>query len=391
MVQPIYQQPIIQHRYIPQPQNKTTFPDFGLSEWQVVKGDKESDIKKMRRNYNILLLMFSTITALSILQLLKGGCASLNIFKTAATKFESLKNDLNIPTVETCRSLNKNLKASLERHVNIDKAGNDVFSEIGGKKTNNNRFLLYGPPGVGKSFFAKIFAKSTNAEYIEFMMSDWISKWRGETNANMKKSFDTVIKIAKKHPDKKYVVTFNEIDSIIISADSLLRRDTGASFSKLEERSTFLNYLERLKEQTPNVTIIGTTNVSPKSAGIDRSALSRFQNLIEVPYPDKNCLYEALKVNISRIKNSEKFFAKQENALKELAQKMEQRRFSFRNLEYIVQESQNMYLSDIINGGKKEFKMEYLQEAEKALKLADGELEKANVIHQMPANVIITK
>ena len=35
-----------------------------------------------------------------------------------------------------------------------------------------------------------------------------------------------------------------------------------------------------------------------------------------------------------------------------------------------------MYLNDIIKGSKKEFKMEYLQEAEKALKLADGELEK---------------
>lgn len=379
----------MQNRPIPQPQNKTTFPDFGLSKWQVVKGDKEGDIKKMRRNYNILLLLFSTLTAVSILQLLKGGCVSRNIFKAAATKFESLKNDLNIPTVETCKSLNKNLKASLERHVNIDKAGNEVFSEISEKKATNNRFLLYGPPGTGKSFFAKIFAKSTNAEYIEFMMSDWVSKWRGETNANMKKNFDTVIKIAKKHPDKKYVVTFNEIDSIIISADYLLMRSSGAAFSKLEERSTFLNYLERLKEQAPNVTIIGTTNVSPKSAGIDRAALSRFQNLIEIPYPDKNCLYEALKVNISKMKNSEEFFSHHDIALKELAQKMEDRRFSFRNLEYITQEAQNMYLNDIINGGKKEFKMEYLQEAEKALKLADGELQKANTAFQVPAKAII--
>lgn len=373
MIQPISQQLIFQDRFIPQ----NHLSCKGLSELQIVKGDKEGDIKKMRRNYNILLLMFASLTALATGLILRGkNNISLKTFKTAAANFESLKNNPNIPTVDTCKSLNKDLKACLERYINIDKAGSSVISEIGEKEASNNRFLLFGPPGTGKSFFAKVFAKSTDAEYIEITFSDWNSRWSGETGEKMSASFKSILKTAKQNPDKKYVVTFNEIDSLIVPPENLVASSGSGASVKLEERSIFLNYIEILKEKAPNVTVIGTTNISPKNNGLDRAALSRFQNIIEISYPDKDCLYEALKMNISKIKNNENFLINQDDALKELAQKMEKRRFSFRNLEHITKEAKNMYLNDIIKGNNKEFKMEYLQEAEKALKLADGELEK---------------
>ena len=173
MIQPISQQVIFQDRFIPQ----NHLSCKGLSELQIVKGDKEGDIKKMRRNYNILLLMFASLTALATGLILRGkNNISLKTFKTAAANFESLKNNPNIPTVDTCKSLNKDLKACLERYINIDKAGSSVISEIGEKEVNNNRFLLFGPPGTGKSFFAKVFAKSTDAEYMEITFSDWNSR-----------------------------------------------------------------------------------------------------------------------------------------------------------------------------------------------------------------------
>ena len=221
--------------------------------------------------------------------------------------FKSLANDDKVMTIDNCKSINKDLKSILERQINYVKAGSDVVSQTG-KPQANNRLLLYGSTGVGKSYFAKIFAKSLDAEYMEVMYSDYNSMWAGEGVENLKKVFEKILKTTEKNPDKKYVVTFNEIDAMVAPADKVADKTAGTRWvSILEERSVFLNYLEILKEKAPNVTVIGTTNISPKNNGLDRAAMSRFQNLVEVPYPDKECLYEALKMNLDKIKNKDKF------------------------------------------------------------------------------------
>ncbi len=291
-------------------------------------------------------------------------------------KFESLKNNPQVPALNDCKSINKNLKSILETHINRLKAGQDLIEETGAPKASN-RLLLYGPPGVGKSFFGKIFAKSIDAEYMEVMHSDINSMWVGEGVSNIKNVFQNIEKTAKKNPSKKYVVVFNEIDAMVGPVDKITQSKGSHWISVLEERSAFLNSLEVLKERTPNVTIIGTTNISPKNNGLDRAAMSRFQNLVEVPYPDKDCMYEALKMNLDKIKNKDKFIEENDKELKELAEKMAERNFSFRNLEFIVNEAKMYHLNDRMNGNKNDFKFEYLQKAQEAFKLSDGELEAA--------------
>ena len=293
-------------------------------------------------------------------------------------EFKSLADSTEIPAIESCRSINDNLKTILQRHINQLKAGKDILSETG-KPQASNRLQLYGSAGVGKSFFAKIFAKSIDAEYLEVMNSDYNSMWAGEGVENLKKVFEKILKTAEKNPDKKYVVTFNEIDAMVAPADKVADKTAGTRWvSILEERSVFLNYLEILKEKAPNVTVIGTTNISPKNNGLDRAAMSRFQNLVEVPYPDKECLYEALKMNLDKIKNKDKFISENDTQLKDLANKMADRKFSFRNLEYIVNDAKGYHLDDSVSGKKNDFKFEYLKKAEQNLKLSDGELEKTS-------------
>ena len=292
--------------------------------------------------------------------------------------FKSLANDDKVITIDNCKSINKDLKSILERQINYVKAGSDVVSQTG-KPQANNRLLLYGSVGVGKSYFAKIFAKSLDAEYMEVMYSDYNSMWAGEGVENLKKVFEKILKTAEKNPDKKYVVTFNEIDAMVAPADKVADKTAGTRWvSILEERSVFLNYLEILKEKAPNVTVIGTTNISPKNNGLDRAAMSRLQNLVEVPYPDKECLYEALKMNLDKIKDKDKFILENDTQLKDLAQKMADRKFSFRNLEYIVNDARGYHLDDSVSGKKNDFKFEYLKKAEQNLKLSDGELEKTS-------------
>lgn len=74
-------------------------------------------------------------------------------------------------------------------------------------------------------------------------------------------------------------------------------------------------------------------------------------------------------------KNKDKFIAENENELKELAEKMADRGFSFRNLEYIINEAKSCHLQDKLKDKNAEFKMDYLKKAEESLKKSDGELE----------------
>ncbi len=287
--------------------------------------------------------------------------------------FESLKDNPLIPTLEECKSVNKDLRELLE--VQVKQIKNASILQEQGAPSLSNRLLLYGPAGVGKSFFAKIFAKSLDADYMEVLYSDFNSKWGGEGVENLKFIFEKILDTAGKDLNKRFVVTFNEIDTIVLPPENIVRGAGGHALSKIEERSVFLNYMEILKERTPNVTVIGTTNLSPKNNGLDRAAMSRFQNLTEVPYPDKECLFEALKMNLKGIKNGENFIDCNEQQLRKLTEDMAERRFSFRNLENAVNKAKQYHQIDIIDGNGTEFKMEYLTKGEKSIKLSDGELE----------------
>lgn len=54
---------------------------------------------------------------------------------------------------------------------------------------------------------------------------------------------------------------------------------------------------------------------------------------------------------------------------------MAQRKFSYRNLENVINNAKRYYMDDTINGKNSGFKLEYLKMAEEKLKLSDGELE----------------
>ncbi len=188
--------------------------------------------------------------------------------------------------------------------------------------------------------------------------------------------FKKILKTANKNTDKKYVVTLNEIDSVINPAEQLFGGSGSTHFASLRrQRSLFLNYYDKIINETNNVTIIGTTNLSPSSKLLDSASMSRFQNIIEVPYPDNDCLYEALKINLEKVKDKDIFIEKNEQALKKIADTMAKRKFSFRNLENMVNSAKTEFLVDKLKDKNTPFHYKYLDNALKKILKSDGERE----------------
>lgn len=288
--------------------------------------------------------------------------------------FFSLASDKKVPTLENCKSINDNLKTVLKQQIIQLSAAQDV-AQTAGMPEMTNRLILFGPPGSGKSFFAKIMAKSLDAKYMEVQYSDFNSKWGGEGTQNLRNIFEKIIKDASESPDKKFVVAFNEIDTIVQPVEKITGSTGGGYFmTKLEHRSTFLNYIDEINTKNPNVIIIGTSNLSPKKHGLDGAAMSRFQNIIEVPLPDKKCLLEAMKWNLSTVKGFDNFASTNDKKLAEFAKEMEDRHFSFRDLENLVTSSKKYYLEDLLKDKNKDFDIEYLKKAMKTKTLTDGEI-----------------
>lgn len=284
--------------------------------------------------------------------------------------FKSLKDDKTIPTLDTCNSINKHLKTFLENQVMYTKATKEDLIKTGAPEAAN-RLLMYGEPGSGKTFFAKIFAKTIDADYMEIKYSDINKRFCGEQIDHMKALFEDIIATGKKSPDKKFVLNFNEIDALAPAIDDLHGSSHG-SFKK-EERNAFLNFLQEVAEQAPNITIIGSSNAKP-GTGIDGAVTSRFQNVIEVKYPNKECLLEALKEQISTLPDGKAFVENNKEKLEQFAQKMYERSASFRNLNNVMNESKNIYLRNVIKDKNSTFKYEYIEEALKDAGLTDGEI-----------------
>ena len=329
------------------------------------KRDKNSQ-KISAASFGVLGLMFA-----AYLFYMNKMSGSQKTVKQITTGFRSLKDDKSIPTLESCNSLSKKMRDYLHSQLMYAKASPDELKKAGITKPSN-RLLLYGPPGTGKTYFAKIFAKTTDAEYLEIKYSDLNHKFVGHHLDNIKNAFDSVIDVASKNKDKRYVVTFNEIDAIIVPQQSLIEGGGGHVSFKLEERNVFLNYLDEIGEKVPNVTVIGTTNRAAKTEYLDAAAISRFNDKIMVDYPDKTLLREALTTHLKEF-GGESFINAHKDKWDDFAESLVKRKFSFRDLDYVIDSSKRFHFADYLNDKSAKFKFEYLEKARNLRDVTDGE------------------
>lgn len=137
--------------------------------------------------------------------------------------------------------------------------------------------LLYGPPGTGKTFFAKVTASAVSVPFINVDCTALVDSYIGKTAKNIDDLFLKVRQFVSEQ-DTPVIMFLDEIDS--------LAKSRGSNNKTAEEAvPTLLRQLDGFGTDNSNISIIAATNIMEQ---IDSAVLSRFNNKIYVPLPDKD-------------------------------------------------------------------------------------------------------
>jgi AAA family ATPase, CDC48 subfamily len=170
------------------------------------------------------------------------------------------------------------------------------FDELGVEPPRG--ILLYGPPGVGKTMFAKAVATESGANFVAVRGPEVLSKWVGESEKAVREIFKRARMAAP------CVVFFDEIDSIAPARGSRLG-DSGVTDRIVNQLLAEMDGIGALR----NVVVMAATN---RPDILDPALLrpGRFDRIIYVPPPDDKARLEILKVHTRRVKLCDEAAAK---------------------------------------------------------------------------------
>lgn len=147
-----------------------------------------------------------------------------------------------------------------------------------------NGYLFYGPPGCGKTFFAKSLAKKLNINFINISPSDIGSPYVHGTQLEIKRVFED----AKKQ--SPCLLFFDEFESIAPS-----RKSSEISFSYKSEVNELLTQLDNISKK--EILFIAATNYI---RNIDEAILrpGRIDKNIFIGPPDLESRIESFKIQL---------------------------------------------------------------------------------------------
>jgi transitional endoplasmic reticulum ATPase len=157
----------------------------------------------------------------------------------------------------------------------------EIFERLGVEPPKG--VLLYGPPGTGKTLIAKAVANEAGAHFISVAGPEFMSKFYGESEENLRKIFEEADKNAPA------IIFIDEIDAIAPKREQV----TG----EVERRvvSTLLTQMDGLKSRG-KVVVIAATNL-PNMLDPALRRTGRFDREIEIPVPDKRGRKEILQIH----------------------------------------------------------------------------------------------
>ncbi len=157
----------------------------------------------------------------------------------------------------------------------------EIFEKLGIEAPKG--VLLHGPPGTGKTLLAKAVASETNSHFILINGPEVMSKFYGESEANLRKKFEEA------EQNAPAIIFFDEIDAIAIK-----REETKGDVEK-RVVAQLLGLMDGLKNRG-KVIVIAATNI-PNLLDPALRRPGRFDREIEIGVPDKVGRHEILKIH----------------------------------------------------------------------------------------------
>lgn len=198
--------------------------------------------------------------------------------------------------------------------------------------------LFHGPPGTGKTLTASLLGKKTGRDVYRIDLSQTVSKYIGETEKNLAKVFDRA-------ENKGWILFFDEADALFGNRTST--KDAHDRFAN--QQVSYL--LQRIEDY--NGLVILASNLKNN---IDNAFLRRLQSMILFPMPNNRERLQLWKNGFS-----ESARLHEEINIQEIAREYELSGGTIMNviqhssLKALSRQSNEIWLSDIMNGIKREF------------------------------------
>ena len=204
----------------------------------------------------------------------------------------------------------------------------ELFAKYG--KKAGGGLLLYGPPGCGKTHFAKAVAGECGAAFFNVGIHDILNLYVGNSERNMRRLFETA------RSNKPAILFIDEIDALGRKRE--LMRHSGMTTTI----NAFLNELDGVGNDNAGLLVMGATN-APWDIDSAFKRPGRFDQRLFVPPPDL-----IARESILRIHLADKPVAPLD--LAQIARNTEH--FSGADLAALVSQAADIALTDILKSGR---------------------------------------
>lgn len=164
------------------------------------------------------------------------------------------------------------VKALLREKIELPIQNAEQYKKYGISASKG--ILLFGPPGCGKTFFAKVAADESKAAFYVVNGPELLGRGVGESEENLRKAFMDA------RETKPSILFFDEIDAIAEA-----RSTNAGSVRIINQLLTEMDGMESLS----GVTVIAATN-RPESLDPALLRAGRFDTKIYIPLPDQDSI-----------------------------------------------------------------------------------------------------
>lgn len=156
------------------------------------------------------------------------------------------------------------------------------------KKSLGGGLLLYGPPGCGKTYLARAIAGELGAHFISVTLADVLSKWVGESEGNIHKTF---VEARQKAPA---VLFLDEIDAV-----GGKRSSQGGSQWARNLVNQLLMEMDGIGSDNDGLFVLAATNMP---WDVDPALLrpGRFDRMVLVSPPDEPAREAILRLHLGQ-------------------------------------------------------------------------------------------